>query len=111
MQDQEPLPSGDRGWIINIGSAFCSGPAPTAVAYTAAKGVVVSMTKSVAAALGQFRIHASVLHPGVSKTRNVLNVPPEVAKYMESKQPFGLAETEEIAKVAVFLASDDAKMI
>lgn len=111
MKDQEPLASGDRGWIINIGSAFCSGSAPMAVAYTAAKSAVVSMTRSVAGALAQFRIHVSVLHPGTTKTLIVLNSPAEIVKAMEKRQPLGLAEPEDIARAAVFLASDDAKML
>ena len=48
MITQDPYPSGDRGWIINIGSVAGLVGLVGAVSYSASKGAVVQMTRTVA---------------------------------------------------------------
>ena len=64
MISQDPHPSGDRGWIINIASVAGLVGLKGSVSYTASKGSVVQMTRSVALDLAPSRIHCNVLCPG-----------------------------------------------
>ena len=65
MINQPPHnPSGDRGWIINTASALGLVGFAGAVAYTASKGAVVQMTKTVALDYAPYGIHCNALCPG-----------------------------------------------
>lgn len=64
MITQDPYPSGDRGWIINIASVAGLVGLVGAVSYSASKGSVVQMTRTVALDLAPWRIHCNVLCPG-----------------------------------------------
>lgn len=64
MITQNPYPSGDRGWIINIASVLGLVGMSGSVSYTASKGSVVQMTRTVALDLAPRRIHCNVLCPG-----------------------------------------------
>lgn len=70
MVTQDTYPSGDRGWIINIGSVIGLVGLRGAVSYSASKASVVNITRTVALDLAQWRIHCNVLCPGCKlKTR------------------------------------------
>ena len=64
MITQNPYPSGDRGWIINIASVAGLVGLGGSVSYTASKGSVVQITRTVALDLAPWRIHCNVLCPG-----------------------------------------------
>ena len=64
MVKQDPHPSGDRGWIINTASVLGLVGFQGAVSYTAAKGSVVQMTRTVALDYAPHRIHCNALCPG-----------------------------------------------
>ena len=64
MISQEPHPSGDRGWIINTASVAGLVGFTGCVSYTASKGSVVQMTRTVALDLAPWRIHCNALCPG-----------------------------------------------
>ena len=79
-------------------------------AYTAAKGGLISLTKSLAIQLARERIRCNIIHPGIVDT-------PLQAPYLnealrpefEGGIPLGrIAQPREIAAVALFLASDDS---
>lgn len=63
MITQEPYPSGDRGWIINMGSAGGLVGFAGLVSYAASKGSVGQITRAVALDLAPWRIHCNVLCP------------------------------------------------
>lgn len=114
MITQNPYPSGDRGWIINIASVLGLVGLRGTVSYAASKGSVVQMTRTVALDLAPLRIHCNVLCPGFAKTamlKPLTDVEATEAR-LGARHPFkGLGEPEDIAKAAVFLASDDASWI
>lgn len=64
MIKQDPHPSGDRGWIINMASVAGLVGLTGAVSYTTSKGAVVQMTKAVALDYAPYRIHCNALCPG-----------------------------------------------
>ena len=64
MKKQDPHPSGDRGWIINTASIIGLIGLSGSVAYSASKGAVVQMTKTVALDYAPHRIHCNAICPG-----------------------------------------------
>jgi NAD(P)-dependent dehydrogenase (short-subunit alcohol dehydrogenase family) len=117
MLRQDPHPSGDRGWIINLCSILGLVGVPCASIYCATKGAVLQMTKAIALEYAKDRIHVNCINPGFSET-NMLE--PVMAsrgseathEWLEGIHPWGrLGMPEDIAKAAVFLASDGASWI
>jgi cyclopentanol dehydrogenase len=79
-------------------------------AYTAAKGGLISLTKSLAIQFARDRIRCNIIHPGIVDTplqSPYLN--DAIRKEFETGIPLGrIAEPGEIAAVALFLASDES---
>ena len=79
-------------------------------AYTAAKGGLISLTKSLAIQFAKDRIRCNIIHPGIVDTP--LQAPyltDAIRKEFVTGIPLGrIAEPREIAGVALFLASDDS---
>lgn len=82
-------------------------------AYTAAKGGVVAMTRSMAAGLSPDGIRVNAICPGFVATphQSVFLENPAERQKIEDLHLMGIMEPEDIAAFAVFLASDDAKRI
>jgi 3-oxoacyl-[acyl-carrier protein] reductase len=90
------------GQIGNIGQAN----------YSAAKGGVISFTKTVAKEYAADNITANAIAPGFIKTRMLDNIPEKVMEKIFKQIPLGrLGKPEEVAKLVRFLASDDANYI
>lgn len=64
MLKQEVHPSGDRGWIINTASVIGLVGMAGSVTYSASKGAVVQMTRTVALDYAPHRIHCNAICPG-----------------------------------------------
>ena len=79
-------------------------------AYTAAKGGLISLTKSLAIQFAKDRIRCNIIHPGIVDTP--LQAPyltEAIRKEFVTGIPLGrIAEPREIASVALFLASDES---
>ena len=79
-------------------------------AYTAAKGGLISLTKSLAIQFARDRIRCNIIHPGIVDTP--LQAPyltEALRREFESGIPLGrIAHPREIARVALFLASDES---
>jgi NAD(P)-dependent dehydrogenase (short-subunit alcohol dehydrogenase family) len=79
-------------------------------AYTAAKGGLISLTKSLAIQFARDRIRCNIIHPGIVDTP--LQAPyltEALRKEFETGIPLGrIAQPREIAQVALFLASDES---
>jgi NAD(P)-dependent dehydrogenase (short-subunit alcohol dehydrogenase family) len=83
-------------------------------AYTASKGALISLTKSLAVQYARHNIRANIIHPGIVETpmQEPYLADPEKRRAFEAATPLGrLARPEEIAGVALFLASEDASYV
>ncbi len=114
MKDQDPHPNGDRGWIVNLASIFGLGGGPGSSGYVTSKHAVMGLTKAAAWDCAPVRIHVNALCPGY--TRTAITAPlwedQEATRRLEAMHPFkGLGTPEDIARAAVFLASEDASWI
>ncbi len=100
------------GSIINIGSTASSLNPPTAVTYTATKGAVDSVTAVLAKELGPKKIRVNSINPGMVETEGVHAagfIGSDFQKQFESQTPLGrIGQPNDIAPIAVFLASDDS---
>jgi 3-oxoacyl-[acyl-carrier protein] reductase len=103
------------GSIINIGSVATSMNSPTTVVYTATKAAVDAITAVLAKELGPRKIRVNSINPGVTVTEGLHTVGvagSDFEKQMVANTPLGrVGQPEDIAPVAVFLASDDAAWV
>jgi 3alpha(or 20beta)-hydroxysteroid dehydrogenase len=105
----EPMKAGGGGSIVNISSIRGLVGRAGLMAYTATKFAVRGMTKVAALELGGFGIRVNSIHPGAVATRLIGSASPEDVDPQFAHQPIGrIARPAEIARLAVFLASDDS---
>jgi NAD(P)-dependent dehydrogenase (short-subunit alcohol dehydrogenase family) len=103
------LAAGKAGAIVNISSSAVRGD-PRGVHYSASKTGVIGLTRAMALALAPHRIRVNAIAPGTTDTAQPRygNTEEQLAARMRDT-PFGrLATPDEIARVAVFLATDEA---
>ena len=105
----------EGGSIINIGSVISRlTPAATAV-YTGTKGAVDAITGVLAKELGPKKIRVNALNPGMVDTEGVQTagfLGSDMEKNIVAQTPLGrVGQVDDIASVATFLASDDAKWV
>ena len=101
-----------RGSVINMASQAIRG-AVRGVHYSASKGGVVAMTRAMALELAPHGIRVNAIAPGLTDTAQPRygNTEEELT-VMASAVPLGrMAQPDDIASVAVFLASDDARYV
>ena len=100
------------GSIINTASFVARlGAATPQIAYTASKGAVLAMTRELAVIHARQNIRVNALSPGPLKTELLMSFLNTEAKKQRRlvHVPMGrFGEAEEIAKAALFLASDDS---
>jgi NAD(P)-dependent dehydrogenase (short-subunit alcohol dehydrogenase family) len=103
------------GSIINTASFVALvGAATSQIAYTASKGGVLAMTREIAVEYAREGIRANALCPGPVNTpllEELLQDPAARARRMVHVPMGRLAEAGEIARAALFLASDDASYV
>jgi 3-oxoacyl-[acyl-carrier protein] reductase len=99
----------DGGSVINISSVASKSPPPAAVVYSATKGAVDTITRALAKELGPKNIRVNAINPGGVETEGVHSlgiIGTDFEKQMVARTPLGrLGQPEDIASVAVFLAS------
>jgi len=101
-----------KGSIINISSIWGSVGAANVVAYNAAKGAVVLMTKNAAITYAKNGIRANSVHPGFINTPLTESQHAELNKVVIAATPMGRAgEPGEVANAVAFLASDESSYI
>jgi 3-oxoacyl-[acyl-carrier protein] reductase len=105
------LKAGTPGSVINISStAALTGEGPSH--YCAAKAGVMGLTRSMARELAASGIRVNTLVPGPTNTPMMAGIPDDWMQTMLKSIPLGrMGETDEIARVAAFLASEDAGFI
>jgi 3-oxoacyl-[acyl-carrier protein] reductase len=100
------------GNIVNISSVVGRSPVANASVYSATKGAVDAITKSLAKELGPKKIRVNSLNPGMIETEGVHAagfIGSDFQKQIVANTPLGrLGQPDDTAKVAVFLASDDS---
>lgn len=96
-----------KGSIINNVSISAFSPINDAAAYAASKAAVSNLSKSAAIELGPKGIRVNSIHPGVIQTNMVSDSNLEVneAEAIPLKR---LGQSNDIAQVAAFLASDES---
>lgn len=101
-----------HGVIINMGSVAGIEPQPGKVAYGSSKAAVMMMTKCLAKEFGSLGIRVNAIAPGPIETEMIHQYKDEVRKKLaaESAQR-RLGKPEEVAQVALFLASEQASYI
>jgi len=106
------LIDGSGGSIINISSIVGPMPVPTGSVYSATKAAVDAITVALAGELGPRKIRVNSLNPGMVETEGFHAAgldQSEFRKTVESQTPLGrIAQPEDIARAAVFFASDDS---
>jgi NAD(P)-dependent dehydrogenase (short-subunit alcohol dehydrogenase family) len=103
------------GSIINAASIAADAAQRGSCIYAASKGAVLSMSRVVAVEHAAQNIRVNCIKPGVIATPMALGVlkgSPEARKRIERETPQGrLGKPEEVAQLALFLASDESSHI
>lgn len=80
--------------------------------YASSKGGVISLTRTLALELGRYNVRVNALAPGFVATPMTGTVPDKVRERAIAMTPLQrIAQPEEVARVALFLASDDASFV
>jgi 3-oxoacyl-[acyl-carrier protein] reductase len=105
----------DGGSVINISSVVSTGAVPNSVVYSATKGAVDSIARVLGKELGARNIRVNTIAPGGVETEGTHSlgmIGSDFAKQIVADTPLGrLGQPEDIAGVAVFLASDNARWL
>jgi 3-oxoacyl-[acyl-carrier protein] reductase len=103
------------GNVINISSVVSDNPPPNSVIYSATKGALDTVTKVLAKELGARNIRVNTIAPGgvdTEGTRRVGIVGSDFEAQMVASTPLGrMGQPEDIAKIAVFLASNESAWV
>jgi 3-oxoacyl-[acyl-carrier protein] reductase len=111
-QEAVKLIGPEGGSIINISSIVSPMPVENASVYSATKAAVDAVTIALSKELGPKRIRVNSLNPGMVETEGLHAAgisESDFRKQVESLTPLGrIGQPEDIARVAVFYASDEA---
>lgn len=100
------------GSVINLSSIVGQGAIPGSVIYSATKGAIDTATRVLAAELGPKNIRVNAISPGMVETEGTHAagfIGSDFQKHSEATAPLGrIGQPQDIARVAVYLASDEA---
>jgi len=102
-----------QGSIVNIASTAGFNGSPHFLHYSTSKGGIITMTRGLATALGDFNINVNAVAPGVVMTEAMQALHTgETGNQSTNRQIIKKSiQPEDIAAAVVFLASDEARMI
>jgi len=105
----------EGGSIVNTSSLVSKWGAPNMAVYSATKGAVDSITRSLAKELGPLKIRVNAVNPGLVITEGVQSAgfaEGDFRKFYEAQAPLGrVGQPQDIASAAIFLASPDSSWI
>lgn len=110
----KPLLARSRGCIANVGSMYSFFGGPRVPGYTASKGGIAALTKSLAVAWGPEGIRVNAVAPGWIRTplTKVVHEDPAASKPILDRTPLGRwGEPAEVATAVGFLCSPEASFI
>jgi 2-keto-3-deoxy-L-fuconate dehydrogenase len=114
----QPMIAAGSGAIVTVGSQLAQASPGKNAAYVASKGAIASFTKTMAVDHAKQGIRVNALMPGVIDTpmpaRSLKRYadPDAMRAYWKERHPIGrIGKPEEVARAALFLASDDASFI
>jgi 3-oxoacyl-[acyl-carrier protein] reductase len=103
------------GSVINISSIASLNPTPDSVVYAATKSAVDSITRGLSKELGARKIRVNAIAPGGTASEGLVTagiLGSDFEKQIIDMTPLGrFGQPEDIARVAVFLASDDSSWL
>lgn len=100
------------GNIINISSMWGEAGASCEVVYSASKAGMIGLTKALAKEVGQSGIRVNCIAPGVIETDMNKELDAQTIAELIDEIPLRrMGTAEEIAKIALFLASDDSSYL
>ena len=103
------------GSIVNMCSTATHLGYPVFYAYSAAKGAVRSMTKSIAVhcQMNHYNIRCNSIHAGAIETPMVVKATQELGMQMSmyDQSPVGLGKPEDVANLVLYLASDESRFV
>ncbi len=107
---------GDKGGsIINISSTVTRITPPGSAVYTGTKGAVDSITQVLSKELGHKKIRVNAINPGIVETEGTHTagfIGSDFHLQAEKQAPLGrIGQPDDIAPIAVFLASEDSKWL
>jgi len=107
--------NGNGGSVINLSPIAAKTPAPNSSVYSATKGAVDVISRTLALELAPRKIRVNSLSPGATETEGVQAMPEYKNGFEQlavSRTPLGrMGTADDIAKAALFLASDDSGWI
>lgn len=120
MRAQAPIgrAPGGRGSIVLVSSVLASRPVPELFAthaYAAAKGAIISLATTMAAAYAPERIRVNVIAPSLTATPMAQRAAedPETIEFARLKQPLvdGFLDAADIAPGAIYLLGDESRAV
>ncbi len=101
-----------KGAVVNTSSMYGLVGSTTSFAYSASKGAINQMTRSLALTYARDNIRVNAIAPGYVDTPILSMVPDNIKKAMGNELPIGrLGKDTEIANLICYLLSDDASFI
>jgi 3-oxoacyl-[acyl-carrier protein] reductase len=106
---------GEGGSIINISSGVTRLTPPNSAVYSGTKGAVDAITGVLAKELGPKKIRVNTINPGMVETEGTHSagfIGSDFEKAMVAQSPLGrIGQPDDIAEIAVFLASNDSRWL
>ena len=116
LATQEALKAfdGSGGAVINLSTISSTNPSPNSLLYSASKSAIDTITRELALELAPKGIRVNAIAPGMTETEGfaAAGLSAESAKALGFSLPMGrLGKPEDIARVALFLASDQSAWV
>ena len=105
---------GAGGSVINLSTVSSTNPVPNSLVYSASKSAIDAITRALAVELVGKKIRVNAIAPGPIETEGtaVVGLTAETAKTLGFSLPMGrLGRPDDIARVALFLASDQSAWV
>jgi len=110
-----PLFGPEGGSVINISSIVSRMGIPGSTVYAGTKGALDTITQVLASELGPRKIRVNSINPGMVESEGTHSagfIGSDFQKNVEAQAPLGrIGQPEDVAKVAVFLASDESSWL